>query len=140
VVDLRVKAFTNVRVSDDGLTISVRALTPDGQAHQMTMSYDELDWVTGALMAAGAGAYDRQIASGKLGRGNPVDPGMTVDDFRAMPSPSLQHVLVQLIGRQSAEGPLVLDSFVIDEERCRGLGRHLIESADQLAQQMSNQS
>jgi hypothetical protein len=140
VVDLRVKAFANVRVSDDGLTISVRAVTHDGQAHQLTISYDELDWVTGALMVAGAGAYDRQIATGKLGRGNPVEPGMAVEDFRAMPSPSLEHVLVQLIGRQALESPLVLESFVIDEDRCRALGRHLIESADQLAQQMSKQS
>ena len=85
-------------------------------------------------MNLASGAFDRQVATGRLSRINPVDAAMMAESFRVLPAASQdRHAIVQLYGRKDPIAPLGLGSFTIDEKLARALSARLLEVADDSA-------
>lgn len=131
-----VKLFPNGKVHEDGNAVSIDVLSEDGSKYVLTMPFSQLDWLQQALLSLSRGAYERQVASGRLpGTTNVVEAqSMIVESLRAMVNPATKKILVQMSGRTDPNEPPGMGSFVLDEEGARHLSMRLSECAEQLRQ------
>jgi hypothetical protein len=132
---LNVGSFSHGHVSDDGMTITVDLELTDGATHQLVIPFQQLDWVTQALLNLGQGAYLRQVERGVLSAANPIDAAMVATAVRVLPNTSDKNALIQMIGRTQPNEPLGMGSVVLGGELLRDLLARLTEVAEQLRQQ-----
>jgi len=132
--EFNVQEFPNGNVADDGMSVSINMRLENGEIHTLIMPFKQLDWLNNALLTLSNGAYTRQIETGRLEAANPIDPAMLVEGFRVLPNSKKLHALVHMTGRQDANGPIGMGSFVLAQEHIRSLGERLLEVAGQLNQ------
>ncbi len=129
-----VKTFSHGKVSDDGMTITVDVELADGAIHHLIIPFQQLDWVTQALLNLGQGAYLRQVERGTLSAANPIDAAMIATGVRVLPNAKEMNALIQMTGRSQPNEPLGMGSVLLDVELLRGLSARLAEVVQQLRQ------
>ncbi len=130
-----VKSFPQVSVSNDGMTATVDCELADGTMHRLVLPYQQLDWLTQALLSAAQGAYLKQVESGKLSPINPLNAAMVATGLRVLPDTKNKTAMIQMTGRSQPNEPLGSGSVLVGEELLRALSARLLEVLQQFGPQ-----
>jgi hypothetical protein len=129
-----VESFPNGEVSDDGTYVIVETRLTNGNMIDLKIPYTQFDWLQQAMLRLAAGAYERQIANGKI---QPVlsvasDSAMTVETFSVRTETDTNRIRIQTGGRADPSEPMGMGSMIASEQAARDMGNALIEAADLL--------
>lgn len=131
-----VKSFPTGTVSADGMEITIEVDLGAGRKGKLNLPFSQLDWLQQALLSLSQGAYDRQVATGRLAPSANAVEGQSAkaEALRVMADTQKKEILVQMNVRVDPSAPQGMASFLIESDLATHLATRLRECVEQIVQ------
>ncbi len=122
-------------IADDGSAADIEVTSTTGEKVNLTVSFQQFDWLLQSLLELSNELYERQIAHGHLLERSSSEDVLLAEGFQIAVDAGTGTALIQIAGRRGKDAPLGMGSFSISKtEFLRALAGQCIGAADEIEQ------